>query len=361
MKKRFIALAAASAAAILAVSGTQAQDKMVEVKLQLKWFPQAQFAGFMVAKEKGYFKAEGLDVTLLPAGDQSPIQVVQTGAADFGTTWIADLLTARSKGAPVVHIAQIFQKSGFTLVMLKKSGINKIADLKGKRIGVWPSGNEYPAIAALKAAGLTSSLDAGVANPDVQAVTFPFDPAVVFPDKVDAVSAMTYNEVDQIIGLGYPFSQLKIVKLADVGINLLEDLMFTSEKVLADANYKNSGMSGKEVAAKLVRASIKGWNYAVANQKEAVEIVLPQCGNTCKGSGSRADAKGHQTWQMQQVALLYKAGSTLKGMPGYLDPAAYKGSVKILMDQGILKEAPDAKAVDYSVWEMATGKKAMMK
>ena len=153
MKKRFIALAAASAATILAVSGTQAQDKMVEVKLQLKWFPQAQFAGFMVAKEKGYFKAEGLDVTLLPAGDQSPIQVVQTGAADFGTTWIADLLTARSKGAPVVHIAQIFQKSGFTLVMLKKSGINKIADLK--------------------AAGLTSSLDSSVASPDVQAVTFP--------------------------------------------------------------------------------------------------------------------------------------------------------------------------------------------
>ena len=362
MKKRYaVALASTAAAIALIAQSGHAQDKMVDVKLQLKWFPQAQFAGFMVAKEKGYFKDEGLNVTLLPAGDQSPIQVLQTGGADFGTTWIADLLTAREKGAPVVHISQIFQKSGFTLVSLKKSGINKLEDLKGKKIGVWPAGNEYPAVAALKKVGLTSSLDAGVASPDVQAVTYPFDPSLVFPDKVDAVAAMTYNEVNQIIGLGYPYSQLKVMKLADYGINLLEDLVFTTEKVLAEKDFKGSGMSGKEVAAKLVRASIKGWNYAVKNQAEAVSIVLPQCGNTCKGSGTRADAKGHQTWQMKEIGLLYNAGPTLRGWGGYLEPAAYKASVKILRDQGILTKEPDAKTVDYSVWEMATGRKAMMK
>ncbi|MCL4455252.1 MAG: ABC transporter substrate-binding protein, partial [Deinococcus sp.] len=98
------------------------------------------------------------------------------------TTWIADLLTAREKGLPVVHIAQMFQKSGFTLVTLKSSNINSLADLKGKRIGVWPSGNEYPAVAALSKVGLTSSLDPKVSNPDVIAVTYPFDPSIVFPD-----------------------------------------------------------------------------------------------------------------------------------------------------------------------------------
>ncbi len=345
-------------AAALLVSGTQAQaQKLVPVKLQLKWFPQAQFAGFFVAQAKGYFKAEGLDVTLLPIGDQSPIQTVATGAADFGTTWITDLLTARQQGIPVVHIAQLFQKSGYTLVALKSSNLKSPADFKGKRVGVWPSGNEYPAVALLKKYGLTTSLDSTVSNPSVQAVTYPFDPSIVFPDKVDLVSAMTYNEVDQIVGLGYSMDKLSIFHASDYGINLLEDLMFTSQKVLDDKNFKGSGMTGRQIAAKLVRASLKGWNYAVANQPEAVTDVLVQCGNTCKGSGTRASAAGHQTWQMTEIAKLYSAGPTLKGMAGYLDPATYKANVTLLKSLGILKSDPAAGAVDYSVWEAATGKK----
>ncbi|WP_424951307.1 ABC transporter substrate-binding protein [Deinococcus sp.] len=345
-------------AASLLVSNASAQ-KLVTVKLQLKWFPQAQFAGFFVAQAKGYFKAEGLDVQLLPIGDQSPIQTVATGSADFGTTWITDLLTARQQGIGVVHIAQIFQKSGYTLVALKSSGLNGPADFKGKRVGVWPSGNEYPAVALLKKYGLTTSLDSTVSSPSVQAVTYPFDPSIVFPDKVDLVSAMTYNEVDQIVGLGYSLDKLQVFHASDYGINLLEDLMFTSQKVLDDKNFKGSGLSGREVAARLVRASLKGWNYAVANQPEAVQTVLLNCGNTCKGSGTRASAAGHQTWQMTEIAKLYQAGPTMKGMAGYLDPAVYKANVTLLRSLGILKADPAAGAVDYGVWEAATGKKAM--
>ena len=354
--KKLAPLTALLAAALLASSASAQQ--LVKVKLQLKWFPQAQFAGFFEAQAKGYFKAEGLDVQLLPIGDQSPIQTVATGAADFGTTWITDLLTARQQGIGVVHIAQIFQKSGYTLVALKSSGLNGPADFKGKRVGVWPSGNEYPAVALLKKYGLTTSLDSTVSSPSVQAVTYPFDPSIVFPDKVDLVSAMTYNEVDQIVGLGYSLDKLSVFHASDYGINLLEDLMFTSQKVLDDKNFKGSGLSGREVAARLVRASLKGWNYAVRNQAEAVGTVLISCGNTCKGSGSRSSASSHQTWQMAEVAKLYSAGPTLKNMAGYLDPAAYKANVTLLRSLGILKADPAAGAVDYSVWEAATGKKA---
>ncbi|MFC3834361.1 ABC transporter substrate-binding protein [Deinococcus rufus] len=344
--------------ALAAATLSSAHAANVPVKLQLKWFPQAQFAGFFVAQAKGFYKAEGLDVTLLPIGDQSPIQTVATGTADFGTTWITDLLTARQQGLPVVHIAQLFQKSGYTLVSLKTKNISKPADLMGKRIGVWPSGNEYPAVALLKKNNMTSSLDSSVSNPSVQAVTYPFDPSLVFPDKVDAVSAMTYNEVDQIVGLGYPLDRLNIMNASDNGVNLLEDLMFTTQRVLDTKNFKGSGLTGQQVAAKLVRATLKGWNYAVANQKEAVQIVLVNCGNTCKGSGTRASAAGHQTWQMTEIAKLYRAGPTLKGMAGYLDPATYQANVKLLMDLGILKSMPAAGAVNYAVWEAATGKKA---
>jgi NitT/TauT family transport system substrate-binding protein len=362
MKKVVLASAAILTAALAgaALVSTQAQTAArppVQVKLQLKWFPQSQFAGYFVAQSRGYFRAEGLDVTLVPAGDANPVGAVAAGAADFGTTWITDFLVSREKGQKIVHIAQMFQRSGFTLVTLADSGIKTVADLKGKKVGVWPGGNEYPVVALAKKAGLTTSLDSTVASPDITAVTYPFDPSLVFPDKVDAVSAMTYNEVNQIVGLGFPLNKLNIMRLPDMGVNLLEDLMFAPESVLANRNFKNSGLTGREVATRLIRASIKGWNWAVQNQGAAVDIVLPKCGNTCKGSGA-IDARDHQTWQMKEIAKLYYAGPTLKGFAGYLDPVAYKANVDLLRDLGVLKRAPDAGAVDYTMWERATGKKA---
>ena len=341
------------------VSVGSAQQSLVQVKLQLKWFPQAQFAGYFVAKEQGFFRDEGLEVTLLPIGDQSPMQTVVSGGADFGTTWITDLLTAREQGLPVVHLAQMFQRSGYTMVSLKSTGLKSVCDLKGKKVGVWPAGNEYPAAALFRKCGFTSTLDPKASNPDITTVTYPFDPALVFPDKVDLVAAMTYNEVDQIVGLGYDLNQIQVWSLADEGINLLEDLIFTTESVLHDPHFKGSGISGTQIAAKLIRASLRGWDYAVQHQAETVEkYVLPVCGNTCKGSGTRADAKAHQTWQMAEIAKLYNAGPTTKGWTGFLDPAAYNASIKILRDQGILTTDPPKTVVDYSAWEAATGKKA---
>ena len=126
--KAFKVLAISVVAALGSLSFAQ---NLVPVNLQLKWFPQAQFAGFFVARERGFFRQVGLDVKLLPAGDQSPIQTVVSGAADFGTTWITDLLIAREKGIPVVHLAQMFQRSGFTLVGLKSGGITDLCKISG--------------------------------------------------------------------------------------------------------------------------------------------------------------------------------------------------------------------------------------
>src|SRR4030095_9092001 len=149
------------------VSVGSAQQRLVQGKLQLKWFHQAQFPGYFVAKEQGFFRDEGLEVTLLPIGAQSPMQTVVSGGADFGTTWITDLLTAREQGLPVVHLAQMFQRSGYTMVSLKSTGLKSVCDLKGKKVGVWPAGNEYPAAALFRKCGVTSTLDPKAPNPDV--------------------------------------------------------------------------------------------------------------------------------------------------------------------------------------------------
>ena len=113
--------------------------------IQLKWVAQAQFAGYFVAKEKGFYKDAGLDVTINPGGpDVAPPQVIAGGGADVVVDWMPSALASREKGVPLVNISQTFKHSGLELVCRKDTGINKPEDFKGKKIGIWYGGNEYP-------------------------------------------------------------------------------------------------------------------------------------------------------------------------------------------------------------------------
>src|ERR1700741_3866437 len=132
----------AAAVFALALGLASAQDKMA---LQLKWVTQAQFAGYYVAKDKGFYNDVGLDVTIKPGGpDINPSQVIAGGGADVVLDWMPSALATREKGVPLVNIAQPFQKSGMGLTCRKETGITKPEDFKGKTLGVWFAGNEYP-------------------------------------------------------------------------------------------------------------------------------------------------------------------------------------------------------------------------
>src|SRR5690606_41552731 len=178
----------------------------------------------------------------------------------------------------VVTIAQVYQASGYRMVALSDSGIESIADMAGKKVGVWAFGNEFASDAVFAAARLSSNLAPTETSPDVDAVVYAFDPSLVFPNEVDVASAMTYNELDQIIGLGYGLDSLNILVPADIGADLLEDNIFTTPAVLADPDFKGSGLSGAEVAARFLCASIRGWEYAIADHGEAVFIWWSDCG-----------------------------------------------------------------------------------
>ena len=123
--------------------------------LQLKWVTQAQFAGYYVAKDKGFYKAAGLDVTINPGGpDIAPPQVIAGGGADVIVDWMPSALASREKGVPLVNIAQPFKRSGMMLTCRKDTGITTPADLKGKTLGVWFYGNEYPFLSWMAKLGL---------------------------------------------------------------------------------------------------------------------------------------------------------------------------------------------------------------
>ena len=343
MKKLLLVLAATF------LSLSFAQD-LVDVCFQSKWFPQAQFAGYFVAQAKGFYEEEGLNVTILDGGNVNPTVQVASGNCDFGTDWIANMLNQRAQGLEVTQIAQIYQKSGYRLVALKDSGIEQFPDLAGQTVGVWSFGNEFAAQAIFNIEGMTSNLDPTVTDPDVNTVVYAFDPALVFPNEVDAASAMTYNELDQIVGLGYGLDALNVLDPADIGASLLEDLIFTTPDLLASEDFKGSGMSGKEVAERFLRATIKGWQYAVDNQAEAVDIVISQCGDTCNGSGSTQSPQVHQTWQMARVAELVKPNPDTQ--IGALDKEAFDRSVALLVKVG---QIPDPvtfdEVVDTSIYD----------
>ncbi len=331
------------------VSLASAQD-LIDVTFQSKWFPQAQFAGYFVAQSKGFYEEEGLSVTVLDGGNVNPTVQVASGNADFGTDWIANMLVQREQGLNVVQIAQIYQASGYRMVALNDAGIETFADLAGRTVGVWGFGNEFVAQAVFAAEDITSDLDPTVTDPDVSAVVYAFDPSLVFPNEVDVASAMTYNELDQIVGLGYGLETLTLLDPAEIDADLLEDLIFTTPELLENPDFKGSGVSGREVAERFLRATIQGWEYAVANQEEAVGIVLASCGDTCAGSGSTQSPQIHQTWQMARVAELVLPEDDTS--VGALNEAAFDRSVELLNQVGLLSEPVEyGDVVDESVYD----------
>lgn len=298
-----------AAALALGAAGTaQAAD---EVRLQLQWVTQAQFAGYYVALDKGFYSEEDLDVTILPGGpDIAPPQVLAGGGADVMLNWMPSALAAREKGLPVVNIAQPFKTSGLMLTCWKDTGITSPADFKGKTIGVWFFGNEYPFLSWMSKEGI--STDGGPDGVTVLKQGFNVDP--LLQRQADCISTMTYNEYGQVLDAGVSEDELVTFKYEDQGVATLEDGIYALEKNLEDPVFV-------EKMVRFVRASMKGWKYAEAHPDEAAGIVLDN-------DASGAQTEAHQQRMMAEIAKL-TAGSN-----GTLDPADFDRTVATLLGGG---------------------------
>src|SRR5215471_10387669 len=321
MINKFGAITVVAALALGAV-GAQAADPLT---LQLKWVTQAQFAGYYVAKEKGMYDAVGLDVTIKPGGpDINPSQVIAGGGADVVLDWMPSALATREKGVPLVNIAQVFQKSGLMLTCRNDSGVTSPDKFKDHTLGVWFGGNEYPFLNWMNKLGLKTDGSAG----GVKVLKQGFNVDPILQKQADCISTMTYNEYWQIIESGQlKADDLITFKYEDEGVATLEDGLYT-----LDATLKDKAKVAK--LAKFLKASMKGWDYAVAHQDEAVKIVLDN-------DETGAQTEGHQKTMMQEIAKL--VGENPKGT-GYLDEAAYDRTVKTLMSGGsdpVISKAPE--------------------
>ena len=306
----------AGAAALGAMAtAAQAAD---DLTLQLKWVTQAQFGGYYVALDKGFYEEEGLNVTIKPGGpDIAPVQVLLGGGADVMVDWAPSALAAREKGAPIVNIAQPFASSGLMLTCLKEHNINSPADFPGHTLGTWFFGNEIPLLSWMGKLGYaTDGSEGGVT---IQKINFNVDP--LLQKQVECATTMTYNEYWQVIDAGISADDLVVFKYEDEGISTLEDGLYTTEANLADPEMEDK-------LVRFVRASMKGWKYAEENSDEAAEIVL-------ENDMSGAQTEVHQKRMMGEIAKL-TAGSN-----GALDIEAFERSARITMEGGMITKAPE--------------------
>ncbi len=305
---------------VFLISGCQpSEDKTSEVKpsenstvsLQLQWFTQCQFAGYYVALEKGWYKEEGIDLTIYPGGpDIVPIDLVTGGSRDFGTTLLADLTDSIQKGKPAISIAQIQQNNGLRLLAKKSSGIKTPEDFVGKKVGVWLGGWEVQFIAMLA--------QMQIVEESVNVISQGFSMTPFVEGRLDVASAMIYNEYYMVLDAGVKKQDLNIIDYADYKLDFPGDVLFTSQK------FKKEN---PQLCLKMLRASIRGWQYALDHPDEAASIVVKQD----KTGVAKLD---HQKKMMTAIAKLVRGSDTTR--IGSTDVEAFNRMISMLVQYNVL-------------------------
>jgi NitT/TauT family transport system substrate-binding protein len=301
------------------------------VRLQLKWLPQAQFAGYYVALDRRFYAEEGLDVAILPGGPSiASEEVVNAGNAEFGVDWLESLLVAREAGKPLVNVAQIFQRSGMRLITFRDSGIESIDEFRGKRVGVWFAGNEFRFMALMDKHGMDPPADF------MTVVSQPAEMTSFLERDLDVAHAMTYNElitVEEAVGR----EALRIFDYNKLGFPLLEDGLFARKDWLR---------ANREVAVRFLRASIRGWKWAQRHPRAAGRISFRHAPRDTSGG------LHHQIRMAEEVAELLLPKGRAHHPIGYMDADLYRKTWKTLKQERVIHSEPE-NAYTREYWRAA--------
>ena len=282
----------------------------VPLSLQLQWVTQCQFAGYYVALQKGWYREEGIDLTIKPGGpDLVPVDLVAARTSDFGTTLLADLSVAIQKGQPVISIGQIQQTNGLLLIAKKSSGIDRPERFSGKRVGVWLGSWEAQFNALLARANQSEK--------DVRVISQGWSMDPFLKGELDVASVMVYNEYHVVLENGIPAEDLLVIDYADYGLAFPGDVLFTSHRLINE---------NPDRCLRMLRASLRGWQYALDHPQEAVDIVL-------KYDESGIQTKAHQLSMMAEISRLVR--HTDRPL-GYSDPEATRQMLDTLLKYQII-------------------------
>ena len=292
--------------------GSEDCEEVEEVRVQLQWVAQAQFAGYFVAKDLGFYEDECLDVEILEgAVEIVPQTVLATGGAEFGLAWVPKALVSREQGADIVNVAQVFERSGTLEVSFADSGIESPEDWAGKRVGNWGFGNEYELTAAIELFGVE----------DVELVGQSFDMLALLNRELDAAEAMIYNEYAQLLeaenpetGELYQPEDFNVIDFNDVGTAMLQDAVWVNADWIAEEG-------NEDIAVRFLKATFRGWIHCLDAFDECVEVVLDN-GSTL--------GESHQAWQLNEVlGLIFPASSGI----GVMNESLWNQTVEVATGQ----------------------------
>lgn len=285
-----------------------------KVSLQLKWKHQFQFAGYYAAKEKGFYKEAGLEVELIEnKPGQDSVQSVLEGNADFGVG-STELILKRHKGEPVVVIAVIFQHSPFGLLMLKNDKLQSIHDLAGKKVMIEKGASELFAY--------------------LNKEKIPSDKFTLLPHSYQTddflsgkVDAMSVYVTDELFEVEKSKKEYILYSPRSVGIDFYGDNLFTTEKLIKES---------PEVVEAFRKASLKGWEYAMAHPDEIVRLIHSKY--------SQRHTIEHLEFEAGQMVSLIRPDLV---KIGHINPGRWKHIAETYADLGMMNSEQDIEQFIY--------------
>ncbi len=301
----------------LLVCRVEAGDPVLRrVTLMPLWSPQAQFAGHYVAIDRGIYARHGLEVEILRSGPGvSPPEALAHGSADFAVLWLTTALQQRDRGIPIVHVAQIVQRSALLLVSRKSSGIRSPADMAGRKVGMWGGDLSIPVRALFVRHGV-----------DVREVPQAHTINLFLRGGIEVASAMWYNEYHTLLSSGVEADDLGVLFLGEQGLNFPEDGLYALEGTVR---------RDPAMVAAFRAATLEGWRMAFGKPDLALDSVLRRMRD------ARIPAnRVHQRWMLSRMEDLMEP-SEPSGRPGGLGGADCESVAAAMVGLGLIREVPD--------------------
>jgi len=325
--RRRVLLAAAAACCLAAAfafglhaggQSASAAARPEKATLILQWAPQAQFAGYYMALEKGFYLDHGLDVEVIPGGPAiDPVGYLESGKADFATSFLSGAISAAAEGAPLVNVAQVVNRSSL-MIVARRSAIKDRDDLDGKRVSLWGTSFRAAYVGYFESAGIKPRI-----VPQYYSVN------LFLQGGVAACAAMEYNEYHSILQAGMDLREITTFFMRDAGFGFPEDGIYTLAATAQDR---------PRVCREFAAASLEGWEYCRQHPDEAVTSVM--------GHAAAAHVPTnlvHQRWMLGHILAAIFPGERDAWQTGALSRVDYERTRAIMIDEGLIAGAPPYK------------------
>ncbi len=308
----------AGLAAILQAGSVALGGELQQATILPQWAPQAQFAGIYVAKDKGFYEQQGVDMTVLRGGPKCPTRLLlSSGKVDFATMFLTTAIKLASQDEDIINLAQLVHRSSLLLVARKADGILSPADLNNKRISTW--GPEF-----------SLQIDEFLRKHGVRVKTLPqgFTVNLFLREGVHAVSAMWYNEYHTLLNSGLDKEDLTVFAMADYGLNYPEDGLYCMRPTY-EAN--------PELCCAVARATLEGWRYAFAHPEEALDMVMRRA-----EEANLPTNRVHQRWMLARMRDIIAPDGEVNG--GALSREEFESVARSMRDAGLIHAIPPYEA-----------------